>query len=119
MLPDKAILVGLTAREEAMRSSLRAVVLGVVGLAAPAAFAAHDHYIDTPGHTNTELGKGQTSIEDSDHGGFHRLHDNVHLGTPGSGETPSVARNGVGRSGVGTTVESNPVTIGKTSDLAR
>ncbi len=26
----------------------------------------------------------QTSIDDSDHGGHHRFHDNVHTGTPGT-----------------------------------
>ena len=76
------------------------------------AFAAHDHYIDTPGTLKDNIGSGQTGISDSDHGGYHKIHDNVHVGTPGSGETPSGAR-----SGVGTKNEKNPVTIGKTSDL--
>lgn len=96
------------------RSSV-SLLAGLFVLAtAGTAFAAHDHYVENPGALKENIGKGQTRISDPDHGGYHKIHDNVHTGTPGSGVTPSGAK-----SGVGTRNEKNPVTIGKTSDLGQ
>ncbi len=53
----------------------------MVAMAAPAAFAAHDHYLVTPGNCVEDIASGQTSQTSG--GGAHKFHDNVHLGTPG------------------------------------
>jgi hypothetical protein len=45
--------------------------------------AAHEHWLETPGTCVENLGSGQTSISDPDHGGYHQIHENVHLGVPG------------------------------------
>ena len=55
---------------------------------APAS-ADHAHFviIDNPAHgtrTCQYIGSGQTSISDTEHGGHHRIHDNVHTGRPGT-----------------------------------
>ena len=52
----------------------------MVAMAAPA-FAAHDHYLVTPGNCVEDIARGQTSQTSG--GGAHKFHDNVHLGTPG------------------------------------
>lgn len=56
----------------------------LVALSAPAS-AGHDHfvYIEATG-TCQYVAHGQTAIRDTDHGGHHRFHDNVHTGTPGT-----------------------------------
>ena len=46
-------------------------------LAGPA-FAGHKHYLQTPGTCVVDIASGQTSQTDG--GGFHRFHNNVHLG---------------------------------------
>lgn len=51
--------------------------------------AGHAHFviIDNPStgtRTCQYVGSGQTSISDADHGGYHRIHDNVHTGRPGT-----------------------------------
>ena len=46
------------------------------------AFAAHEHYLLTPGTCVEDVASGQTSISDKSHGGYHRFHDNVHKGQP-------------------------------------
>lgn len=53
------------------------------------ASAGHSHFvvIDNPssGETTCQyIGSGQTDISDPDHGGYHRIHGNVHTGTPGT-----------------------------------
>lgn len=65
------------------------VVTGALSLAAGPAAAGHGHFvvIDNPGTGTTTcqyVGHGQTSIDDADHGGRHRIHDNVHTGQPGT-----------------------------------
>ncbi len=52
----------------------------MVAMAMPA-FAAHDHYLVTPGNCVEDIASGQTSQTSG--GGAHKFHDNVHLGTPG------------------------------------
>ncbi|MFC4801858.1 hypothetical protein ACFPA1_21230 [Neobacillus sp. GCM10023253] len=56
----------------------------VSALSATPAFAAHQHYLVTPGQTVCDIGSGQTSIDDPNHGGYHQFHEHVHLGTPGT-----------------------------------
>ena len=56
-----------------------AAVIVLVMSALPAA-AGHDHYIVTPNGECHQVAAGQTSIDDSSHGGHHRFHDNVHTG---------------------------------------
>ena len=62
------------------------------------AFAGHAHWLSTPGTCLSDIGSGQTSQTDG--AGAHRLHANVHLGTPGTsafGNTPvSVGKEGIG-----------------------
>lgn len=55
---------------------------------APAS-AGHEHFviIDNPAdgtRTCQYIGSGQTSISGTGHGGYHRIHDNVHIGQPGT-----------------------------------
>jgi len=50
-----------------------------VVMAGPA-FAGHVHFIETPNGDCHQVAKGQTSIDDATHGGYHRFHSNVHLG---------------------------------------
>lgn len=62
----------------------KAILLGtgaVLALAAPAA-ASHDHYLVTPGTCVQDIARGQTAKGDGE-GGFHKYHENVHLGMPG------------------------------------
>ncbi|MDU8946504.1 hypothetical protein [Ovoidimarina sediminis] len=51
---------------------------------ASAAAAEHSHFVETPGKTVSDVGSGQTSISDASHGGFHKFHENVHIGKPGT-----------------------------------
>lgn len=57
-----------------------ALALGSLG----AAHAEHAHWLQTPGTCLEDLGSGQTSIADTEHGGYHQFHLNVHLGVPGT-----------------------------------
>lgn len=61
-----------------------------------AAYGGHPHWLQTPGTCVEDLGSGQTSQTSG--GGFHRFHNNVHLGQPG---TSAFAN------------ENNPVSVGK------
>lgn len=60
------------------------VTLVVSAFSATPTFAAHSHYLVTPGHTVCDIGSGQTSKDDPNHGGYHKFHENVHLGNPGT-----------------------------------
>jgi hypothetical protein len=53
--------------------------VAITVFAAPAP-AGHDHYLVTPNGSCHQVAAGQTAIADPSHGGFHRFHDNVHLG---------------------------------------
>ena len=46
------------------------------------AFASHQHYLLTPGTCVDDIASGQTE-KDLGEGGYHKFHENVHLGTPG------------------------------------
>lgn len=70
-----------------MKTRLKHTVLGGAALlaivtAAPVA-ASHDHYIVTPGTCVEDVARGQTA-KGTGEGGYHKFHENVHLGTPGS-----------------------------------
>lgn len=45
--------------------------------------AGHEHYIVTPNGKCHQVARGQTAINDPDHGGYHRYHVNVHAGATG------------------------------------
>lgn len=62
-----------------------ALMFGALVASSAPASAGHDHfvYIDATG-TCQYVAHGQTAIDDPDHGGHHRFHNNVHTGTPGS-----------------------------------
>ena len=47
------------------------------------AFASHPHYLLTPGTCVEDMASGQTS-KDEGEGGYHKFHDNVHKGQPGT-----------------------------------
>lgn len=59
-----------------------ALTAAAMTVAVPA-FAEHDHYIVTPNGVCHQVAEGQTSIADPEHGGYHRFHQNVHLGATG------------------------------------
>lgn len=67
------------------------LTLGAMGASALPATAAHPHfvYVEAIGICQY-VGHGQTSIGDRDHGGYHRFHDNVHMGAPGQNGQGSV-----------------------------
>jgi hypothetical protein len=62
------------------------------------ALADHTHWLLTPGTCVLDIASGQTS--QSEGGGYHRFHVNVHIGTPGASafaqpnNPVSVGRNG-------------------------
>jgi hypothetical protein len=67
--------------------ALAVMALGATALALGSpgtARAEHAHWLVTPGTCVEDLGSGQTSITDTEHGGYHRFHFNVHLGVPGA-----------------------------------
>lgn len=73
------------------RNSMRATAAAVGALAALTvggpALAGHVHYVATPNGQCRPVAQGQTAISDPAHGGFHRFHDNVHLGATGPAGT--------------------------------
>ena len=69
-------------------AGIAAAAFGVLAMGGTAS-AGHAHFvvIENPatGETTCQyIGSGQTSIDEIDHGGFHKIHDNVHTGTPGT-----------------------------------
>lgn len=62
------------------------VALLTVGMLAGPAAADHAHDINPPGpHCAEDVGRGQTSIGDPTHGGWHRFHAHVHVGATDEG----------------------------------
>ena len=57
-----------------------AVVAALLTVPAAPVLADHDHYVATPNGGCHQVAAGQTAISDSDHGGYHRFHFNVHFG---------------------------------------
>jgi hypothetical protein len=47
------------------------------------ASASHEHWLQTPGTCVEDIARGQTGKE-AGAGGYHRFHENVHLGQPGA-----------------------------------
>jgi len=77
------------------KTLIGATIVGV-GLAASAvpASAGHDHYVMTPNGKCHQVAGGQTGITDSEHGGYHRFHANVHLGATESAANPDALGDG-------------------------
>jgi hypothetical protein len=69
-------------RRIATLTTVAAVAAAMLSVSAPAAFASHDHYLVTPGTCVEDIASGQTEKEPGE-GGYHKFHENVHLGTPG------------------------------------
>ena len=69
-------------RRIATLTTVAAVAAAILSMSAPAAFASHDHYLLTPGTCVEDIASGQTQKELGE-GGYHKFHENVHLGTPG------------------------------------
>lgn len=65
--------------------SMVATAAVALGLMATPALAEHEHFINTPGTCVENVARGQTSIDDASHGGYHRFHTNVHLGATDEG----------------------------------
>lgn len=65
-------------RTRHIQALVAACIIGGTTLAGGAAWAGHDHFIETPNDGCHQLAQGQTSINDPDHGGYHRYHENVH-----------------------------------------
>lgn len=63
--------------------TLAAALVLLVALALPAS-AEHVHWLRTPGTLVQDIGSGQTSIDETEHGGYHRFHVNVHTGAAGT-----------------------------------
>ena len=61
------------------------LVMSLILAGALPAFAGHDHFVETPNGKCHQVAKGQTSINDSTHGGYHRFHANVHVGATDDG----------------------------------
>ena len=73
------------------------VVLGGSLFAATPAHAGHDHYVLTPNGECRKVAHGQTGIDDDSHGGYHRFHENVHLGATESTTDPDSLGDGRGQ----------------------
>jgi hypothetical protein len=58
------------------------VMATMMALAGPA-FADHAHNLITPGTTVEDVGSGQTE-KGCGEPGYHKFHENVHIGTPGT-----------------------------------
>ena len=76
----------------------------------PAALAEHEHFLVNPGTCVEDIGNGQTAIADASQGGYHRFHNNVHIGQPGgnAGQTNTGQAGPLNKDGVA------PVVIDKT-----
>jgi hypothetical protein len=73
-----------------------------------AAMAGHEHFLVTPGTCVENIARGQTAQTDG--GGFHRFHVNVHTGQPGGPGGP-LRRDGVAPVIVDKTVGGNPLNL--------
>ncbi len=69
-------------RKLRIRTIASVAAIGATLLFSGATLAAHDHYLVTPGTCVKYIARGQTAQTDG--GGEHRFHDNVHLGQPGT-----------------------------------
>ena len=62
--------------------TVASVMAAMMALAGPA-FADHAHNLITPGTTVVDIGSGQTE-KGCGEPGYHKFHENVHIGTPGT-----------------------------------
>ena len=62
--------------------AVAAVVAASLAPSGPA-LASHEHYLQTPSTCVDDVARGQTSKGEGE-GGYHRFHDNVHKGQPGT-----------------------------------
>jgi hypothetical protein len=86
--------------------------LATVALGTPA-LAGHVHYVVTPNGACHQVASGQTSIDDVDHGGYHRYHDNVHVGATGpAGDTNDLLGHGKARVAVYKAMDAPAVCFG-------
>lgn len=69
------------------------VMAPTMALAGPA-FADHAHNLITPGTTIENIGSGQTE-KGCGEPGYHKFHENVHIGTPGTHAFPQSGNVGV------------------------
>lgn len=58
------------------------VMAAMMALSGPA-FASHEHYLSTPGTCVEDVASGQTEKGEGE-GGYHKFHENVHKGQPGT-----------------------------------
>lgn len=81
-----------------MKLHQAALVVGILTggslLVPAAAHAAHDHFVVTPNGSCHQVAAGQTAIDDPEHGGYHRFHENVHLGATESDSAPDTLGDG-------------------------
>ena len=59
------------------------VMVATLAFSGPAAYASHEHYLLTPGTCVGGIAEGQTAKGEGE-GGYHKFHDNVHKGAPGT-----------------------------------
>jgi hypothetical protein len=84
-----------------MKLHQSAIVAGLLAggslLLPSAAYAGHDHFVVTPNGSCHQVALGQTAIDDPEHGGYHRFHENVHLGATESDTAPDTFGDGSSR----------------------
>jgi hypothetical protein len=69
-------------RHVALVIAVAAIIAASAIFSAPA-FASHEHYLETPGNCVEDVASGQTEKGEGE-GGYHKFHDNVHKGQPGT-----------------------------------
>ncbi len=76
------------------KTGKRLAVLAISGAAVfgfeGTALAAHPHFLVTPNGRCHQVARGQTAISNQEHGGYHRFHENVHLGATGGTQNPAL-----------------------------
>ncbi len=78
----RARFMVLGARRVALAMAIAVVIAASAFFSVPA-FASHEHYLLTPGTCVEDVARGQTSKAENE-GGYHKFHDNVHKGQPGT-----------------------------------
>lgn len=70
------------------------VVMGTMTVTTGTSGAAHPHFMVTPNGRCHQVARGQTAISNPERGGFHRFHENVHLGATESASNPDALGDG-------------------------
>ncbi len=73
------------------------VMIGAMALMTGTSGAAHPHFIVTPNGRCHQVARGQTAISNQEHGGYHRFHENVHLGATEGTQNPDALGDGNSR----------------------